>query len=69
MGGQHEGPRVTEEIDEAILEAIMEGARAGVFRAAARLNPKTAKTWHSFGDTHSEKVAALLDVMVKRSAG
>jgi hypothetical protein len=57
-------------IDELIYEAIMEGARAGVYRRAARLNPKTAGTWQSFAELHSERAVALLcDAMTRLDAG
>lgn len=56
-------PRWSRRIDPAIEEAIMEGARAGVFRVAARMNPATAKTWISFAEVHSAKVASLLAVV------
>lgn len=52
------------EADARIVEAIEEGIRAGVYRRAARLNPKTARTWQSFADLHSERVQALLDEML-----
>jgi hypothetical protein len=57
---------VAEEVDEAIYEAIVEGARAGVHRCAARLNPKSARTWEGFAELHSEKVRALLGEAMDR---
>lgn len=54
------------EADEAIAEAIQEGIKAGVFRHAARLNPRTAAAWNCHGDMHSERVQALLGEAMDR---
>lgn len=45
------------EIEEAISEAV----RAGVYRRAARYNPKTASVWDQCAKPHSSRVAALLE--------
>lgn len=49
-----------EVVDRAIYEAIMEGARAGVFRRAQRLN-RSAAVWGDLADEHSRRAATLLD--------
>lgn len=60
---------MAEEVDQAVVEAIEEAICAGVYRRAERLNPKTAKTWASFAELHSERVEALLaDAMTRLGA-
>jgi hypothetical protein len=54
------------EVDEAICEAITEGAAAGIFRKAARLDKKRAAAWDCHGDQHSERLAALLEQAMQR---
>lgn len=49
-----------EVVDELIFAAIMEGARAGVFRRAQRLN-RSAAVWGELADEHSRRVATLLE--------
>lgn len=48
-----------EVVDELIFAAIMEGARAGVFRRAHRLN-RSAAIWCELADEHSRRAATLL---------
>lgn len=55
------------QVDLVLAAAINEAVKAGVFRRAARLNPKTAKTWQSFAELHSERVEALLGEFLDRS--
>lgn len=57
-------PRWSRRIDPAIEEAIREGARAGVFRVAARLNPATADTWAGLAEVHSSNSRALLCIAI-----
>ena len=54
-----------EVVDELVVEAIFEGARAGIFRTAARLNPN-AKVWRDLAEQHSRRVAAILDEVMCR---
>jgi len=45
----------------ALLEgAIAEAVRAGVYRRAARLNPKAGKLWGDLAAPHSARAAGLL---------
>lgn len=56
-----------EGIDGHILEAILEGARAGVFRRAARLSPQTTRdVWSSLAESHSRGTTTLLAKAMKR---
>lgn len=48
------------ELDPAIEEAIMEGARAGLFRRAARLCPEEAGVWQPLAEEHSARARRLL---------
>lgn len=48
-----------EVVDDLVVEAIMEGVKAGVFRRAQRLN-RSAAVWGELADKHSRRVAALL---------
>lgn len=52
-----------------IAEAIAEGVRAGVFRRAERLNPRTAETWNSLAEPHSQRVGALMERVTGRHSG
>lgn len=56
-------------VDPLIVEAIIEGARAGVYWRAARLNPKTARTWEGFGELHHETAANLLAQAAENECG
>jgi hypothetical protein len=53
-------------VDPAIEEAIVEGAKAGVFWKAARLNPMTAAVWEGLARQASSRAAGLLRRAVNR---
>lgn len=44
-----------------IAEALTEAIKAGVFRRAARLNPKQAEVWHGIAEHHSALAKQLLE--------
>lgn len=52
--------------DHGICEAIEAAVQAGVFRAAARLNPKTARVWNTLAEPYSKRAATLLDDAIIR---
>jgi hypothetical protein len=54
------------EVDDGIAEAIQEGIAAGVFRRAARLNPKFNETWSQFATEHTDRADTLLTDAMKR---
>lgn len=54
------------QVDPAIAQAIEEAVKAGVHWTAARLNPKTAKTWQSFAELHHERASRLLERAITR---
>lgn len=57
-----------EVVDELIFAAIVEGAKAGVFRRAQRLN-RSAPIWGQLAEQHSRCAATLLgDAMQRRGA-
>lgn len=49
----------TESIHPAIERAILEAARAGVFRRAERLNP-AAPIWGQLAEQHSKATSKIL---------
>lgn len=51
--------------DPLIAEAIIEAARAGVFRRAARLNPSSA-VWSELADEHSGRTSRVLAQFLSR---
>lgn len=53
---------MTKESDgqELIERAIQDGARAGVFRRAARLNPASRELWNRLAAPHSARAAGIL---------
>lgn len=53
-------------IDHAIVEAIQEAVSSGIFRRAARLNPKSAEVWDTLAEPHSQRAAILLDSAIIR---
>ena len=53
-------------IDHGIVQAIREAVLAGVFRRAARFNPKSAAVWNHLAEPHSQRAATLLDVAIHR---
>ncbi len=57
---------IADGVDFGIAEAIEEAVRAGVFRAAARLNPKSAPTWDRLAEPHTDRAATLLDGVMRR---
>jgi len=46
--------------DPTILEAIYQGALAGVFWKAARLNKRSAGIWESLAEPHHSRASACL---------
>jgi hypothetical protein len=56
-----------DDADPVMMMVIEEACRAGLYRRASRLNPRTARAWDGFGDLHSERVVTLLDEMLNRS--
>lgn len=57
------------EVWNEIEEVIAEACKAGVFRRAERLNPKSAETWNFLAGLHSRRVAALLANATGRHSG
>jgi len=66
MSSAEQTVEVESGLDYGIRLAIIEGARAGLHRSAARQNPKTAATWDGFAEVHTKRVAALLGSAIKR---
>lgn len=56
---------MSEQPDPLITEAIIEAARAGVFRRAARLNP-SAVVWSELADEHSARTSRVLAQFLSR---
>ena len=52
--------------DHGICEAISLAVKAGVFRTAARLNPKTASVWNALAAPYTSRAATLLDGAIFR---
>jgi hypothetical protein len=48
------------EPDPRIEAAICEGARAGVFRRAERLNPQSASVWGGLAERHTKNAGDIL---------
>lgn len=53
-------------IDQGIVEAMRAAVTAGVFRRAARLNPKTAETWNRLAEIYSRMAATMLESAIHR---
>jgi hypothetical protein len=54
------------EVDEAVSEAIREGARAGIFWKALRLSGTTGSVWRPIAQRHHRRATALLNDAMKR---
>lgn len=54
------------EVDAAVSLAIAEAVKAGVFRRAARTNPKSAAVWKPLAEDHSRRAATLLNDAMQR---
>lgn len=57
---------VAEGVDEKIVQAIIEGARAGKYRAAARLIPRMAEMYEGAAEVFAGKATTLLGDAIRR---
>lgn len=55
-----------DEAGQLIVRAIQDGARAGVFRRAARLNPASKNLWDRLAAPHSARAASILQEVCDR---
>lgn len=54
---------------ELIRAAIAEGANAGVFHRAARLNPRSRAVWNAFAEERHARATALLNEALAKFEG